>query len=474
MNGGVPEPIQHDREPGETPLDVRVGEVVAGKFRVERIVGKGGMAVVVEATHLQLDERVALKFLRLDRMKRAAPEERFLQEARAAVRIKSEHVARVLDVGVRDDCCPFIVMEFLEGSDLGQVLGTSGALPVEEAAEYVVQACDGLAEAHARGIVHRDLKPENLFRVVQADGWRSIKLLDFGIAKVRDMMVAQAIDDTDQPKLAVENMGTPSYMSPEQLKSPMDVDHRTDIWSLGAVLFELITGTRPFVAVDFPTLVYEIRYAKHGSIKELRPSVPPGLQAVIDRCLAKSPAERYQNAAELALALLPFAPRRAHVPAERALSITRAAGLLTDPDLQVPGSAREPRVEAPTLDAVQTVADPPARRRSGTPWLLIGIAFAAALVGVALLLSRDGAVQSPTAPSVAAGTAPVQSAPASAASASAAGSGAEAAASVAVAAPEPSPSAPRTLPKLVVPMSAHPASPPAHSAPPSLPIHRER
>ncbi len=202
---------------------VRAGDVVSGKFRIERVLGQGGMGVVVAAKHLQLDETVALKFLRAHAISDPDALARFTREARAAAKLKSEHVARVLDAGVTDDGTPYIVMEYLEGRTLGQLLEQQGRLDVSTVAEYAIQACEGLAEAHARGIVHRDIKPENLFLVERSQGWRVLKILDFGISKFD----ARAASDTNISTHGM--MGSPCYMSPEQLRSTAEVDHRTDL-----------------------------------------------------------------------------------------------------------------------------------------------------------------------------------------------------------------------------------------------------
>jgi serine/threonine protein kinase len=327
-----------------TAAPVVPGQVIGGKFRVERVIGEGGMGIVCEATHLGLDERVALKFLRREVMALPDVVARFDREARAAVKLKSEHVARVSDVGKTDDGIPFMVMELLAGKDLADLLHERGPLPIAEAVEYVIQACEGVGEAHARGIVHRDLKPENLF-VVMHEGWASVKVLDFGISKVA--LVGPSSVDMQSSNTA-NIMGSPHYMSPEQLRSTRTVDHRADVWSLGIVLFELLTGATAFdEANDFTGLVAEILESPHRRLRAYRPDAPAELEVVVDRCLEKDRAKRFQNMAELAVALLPFAPRRARVTAERTTAISRAAGLISDPTFQLPPSAYPPPMSAP-------------------------------------------------------------------------------------------------------------------------------
>ena len=272
------------------------------------------MGVVVAATHLQLDRPVALKFLRADVSQNVEALARFTREAKAAAQLKSEYVAHVLDVGVTDDGTPYMVMEYLEGLSLYRVLQTHGPLGIASAAEYAIQACEGLAEAHSRGIVHRDIKPDNLFLIERAPGWRSVKILDFGISKL-------ALADPANIATGVI-MGSPCYMSPEQLRSTATVDHRTDIWSLGCTLYELLTGKAAFDAsLTLPELVATILHKTATPLQTLRPAIPDGLAAVVDRCLAKDRELRFGSAAELARALQPFATDRARSAVERAASI---------------------------------------------------------------------------------------------------------------------------------------------------------
>jgi serine/threonine-protein kinase len=326
------------------PLPVVPGQVLGGKFRIERVIGEGGMGIVVEATHIQLEERVALKFLRREVMRMPEVVGRFDAEARAVVKLKSEHVARVSDVGRTDDGIPYMVMELLDGKDLGQIVTEQGPLPVSEAVEYIIQACEGVGEAHARGIVHRDLKPENLFLVKRGD-WGVVKVLDFGISKA--VLVGPSSVDLNSSN-TTSIMGSPYYMSPEQLRSTKSVDHRADIWSLGVVLFELLTGGTIFDETkEFTELVADILETPHRRLTRFRRDAPADLELVIDRCLDKDRTRRFQNVAELAVALLPFAPRRSRVTAERTTSIARAAGLITDPNFRLPPSNYPPRASGP-------------------------------------------------------------------------------------------------------------------------------
>jgi serine/threonine-protein kinase len=348
------------------PPSVRVGDVLVGKFRVERLIGEGGMGFVLQAHHLQLEEKVAIKLLKRSALENPDTVERFSREARAAAKLKSEHVARVLDVGQLEDGTPFMVLEHLDGSDLSRVLAARGPLPISEAIDCIVEACEALAEAHARGIVHRDIKPENLFLVRRDTGLSSVKVLDFGISKVA---LSGTVNDVNVgSKQTTSILGTPYYMSPEQLRSTRTVDLRADIWSLGAVLFELLTGLTAWESQEFTPLVAEILESPHRSLRDVRPDAPEGLERVIGRCLEKNPQKRFANMAEVAVALVPYGSKRARVAAEKAVTIVRAAGMLTDPSLQVPGSSLPPSWEGPraslgsiahgTEDGVSSFRDP--------------------------------------------------------------------------------------------------------------------
>ena len=285
----------------------RVGAVVAGKYRIERKLGEGGMGVVVAASHLSLGGEVALKFLSSIDEPGEAAITRFTREAQSVARIKSEHVARVLDMGTLESGDPFIVMELLEGMDLHKFVRKNGPLPVENAVEYVLQAAEGVAEAHAVGIVHRDLKPANLFLSFKPDGSPFVRVLDFGIAKN-----IQAKKEAGDVSLTVDSdvLGSPLYMSPEQIRNPKDVDPRTDVWSLGTILYKLLTGRAAFEADNPSASLAMIVMEEPTPLRQFRPDVPVQLEAVIHRCLEKKIDRRFQSVDELACALLPFVPAR--------------------------------------------------------------------------------------------------------------------------------------------------------------------
>ena len=272
-----------------------VGDVVGGKYLIDALLGRGGMGLVASAQHMQLKERVALKFLTGAADRVPAARSRFLREARVTAKLRGEHAARVSDFGVLDDGTPYMVMEFLEGTDLRQIIREHGALPVDVAVHYVAQACEGLAEAHALGIVHRDLKPSNLFLTRRPDGTDLIKIVDFGVSKMRS---AQEADD--ELTAAGSILGSPKYMAPEQLRNSEKADSRADIWSLGAILYELLSGRPPFQAESTASLCYLILSdAAPESLVGQAEGVTPELEAVVMRCLERDIDARTQDVARL-------------------------------------------------------------------------------------------------------------------------------------------------------------------------------
>lgn len=315
-----------------------VGEVIAGRYRVQRVLGVGGMGVVVAARHQELDTLVAIKMLRSEILMNSDVVARFAAEARAAVRIKSEHVARVTDVGTLPEGAPYMVMEYLEGVDLAELVQKRGKLPLHEAIDYVLQACEALAEAHSLGIIHRDLKPGNLFLCRRADGSELVKVLDFGISK--------STGPGQNPSLTSTStlLGSPTYMSPEQLSSSKSVDCRTDIWALGIILHEILSGEVPFRSDTLPELFIAIIQNQPPGLDPLRPDLPKGFAEVVLRCLEKDRSRRFENVGQLAVALAEFAPQRSHISIERILRLvpapTSAGKLPTSPDLRLPASSQ--------------------------------------------------------------------------------------------------------------------------------------
>jgi len=351
-------------EPLSSP--VREGEILDDKYRIEGLVGEGSMGIVVSAWHLDLRKRVAIKFLHPAIAARDQALERFICEARAVGRINSEHVARVFDVGRTSHGEPYIVMEYLAGRDMAVAL-QQGPLPIADAVEYVQQVCEALAEAHAAGMIHRDLKPANLFLDVREGGPR-IKVLDFGISKM---------PTTEERAMTLTNpaaiMGSPAYMSPEQLRSTHDVDERTDIWAVGVILYEMLTGQVPFEGVTLAQMCTMILHSPAPAPRLLRPDLPLGLEAVVLRCLHKVAEQRFGNVAELSLALAPFGREGALASAARAARARR---------LSARGSTTQ--TEAP-------VAEPsaaPARPTRSRVVIAVGLLLALGAIVLAAMRAR--------------------------------------------------------------------------------------
>jgi serine/threonine-protein kinase len=332
------------------------GDVIAKKYELIRPLGGSDMAFVVAAKNVELDELVALKFLRAECLADAELVARFDREARASIKVESDHAARIFEVGVMPDGAPFLVMEFLEGKDLAALLRDEGPAPLDCASEYVLQACDALATAHAIGIVHRDVKPENVFLAQQSQGIDAIKLVDFGISK---LALTGSVLDSSGPRIKGMTMATPNYMSPEQIRASPGIDGRTDIWSIGCVLYELLTGHAPFEAPSITALTAMILERPAPPLRERRPDLPEEIESLLARCLEKDPSHRFQNVSQLATALYPFAPRRAVLSVERCSHLLRNAGLSPAP-LKMSSAPPPSRGRPKTVPPTKTASAPPA------------------------------------------------------------------------------------------------------------------
>lgn len=307
------DPVRSLSEPPVAP-----GDVIEGKYRVESVLGAGGMGVVVGAAHLQLEQRVAIKFMSPLLRLSDVGVRRFIHEAQAAARIRCEHVVRVFDVGALADNTPYIVMEYLDGDDLEHVIARRHHLPVDEAVDYLLQACEAIAEAHVAGIVHRDLKPGNLALCRRPDGSPLIKVLDFGVSKL--LLKARLTPPAGE---SAGILGSPHYISPEQIRSPSEVDARTDIWALGAVLYELVSGEPPFDGGTLSEICGKILNGKLAPLHPTHAEVPAELDAVIERCLQKNAGDRYPSVAHFADALSPFAHEASRLSIRRISSVVR-------------------------------------------------------------------------------------------------------------------------------------------------------
>jgi len=324
----------NDAPPSSSSPPAEVGAILAGKFRVDRVLGAGGMGVVVEATHLALRQRVAIKFLNQRGRENPDAVARFQREGRAAAKLRSKHVVRVMDVGALDDGQPYLVMEYLEGRDLASAL-KDGPMGVDAAIDVMLQICDAVGEAHKAGIVHRDLKPSNVFLTTDNNGAELVKVLDFGISKVDD----DALSLTSTSEL----LGSPLYMSPEHLRASRDVDPRSDVWSLGVMLYEMLTGRRPFTGVTMPELVFNVLDTSPEAITTIRDDVPAHVVHAVEKCLAKERADRVASVAELVQMLAPdrAISKSTSTSTKEPLAVSTSAGVSRPPaERPEPGSRR--------------------------------------------------------------------------------------------------------------------------------------
>jgi len=391
---------------------LKPGDILAGKYRIEELIGEGGMGAVYAAQHLALEQPIAIKCLLPEALDHHQAVERFTREARAIAGIRSEHVVRVLDVSALPDGVPYIVMERLEGHDLKQHVQLHGPLDAATAAGYLLEACDAVAEAHGKGIVHRDLKPSNLFLALQPDGSHKIKVLDFGIATAGRAGSNAELTATD----AI--LGSPAYMSPEQLRSAREADRRSDIWALGAILYELVSARLPFDADNLPALATRI------VLEEPPPLVgaPEQLVQIVSHCLEKDPARRYQHVGQLARAL------EGCVPAGRASLVSRIEKLALPLALEDTAHAAEPR-QGPISKTVSWNAGlegsrEPSKVQSVAAWgrtqaansrsgklIMAGGAALALVAGFLLVYGARTPDEAPMAPSAALAPPPLQSNP---------------------------------------------------------------
>lgn len=397
---------------------IKPGDLIDDTYHVLRILGEGGMGVVVEARDMKLDALVAIKFMKPEVLAEREVVERFLQEARALARLKSQHAVKVYSLGTYQGA-PFIVMEHLEGAPLNRYLDRRGHLPPEEAASYLLQACEAIGEAHSLGIFHRDIKPANMFLAKGASGKTILKVLDFGIAK----MVRQT-DETLRKGGGLTGtytiMGTPMYMSPEQMRSTRDIDGRSDIWSLGVVLYELVTGEWPFEGES----IYELQKAII-ELPPIRRQLPPAVEAIIHQCLQKERTSRFQTVEEFAAALRSIAvepgvaPAGPSVPSSSApvasggTVVMNGPGTVTVPQPAPNQQANQAPNQAPTtisddltrrVDQTPKSASASARRRNAMIALAGIIAFAL-LLGSAIF-GMQAALSEPTMPIASASAAP--------------------------------------------------------------------
>jgi serine/threonine-protein kinase len=374
---------------------VEIGSTLNEKYRIERVLGVGGMGAVVAAQHLKLGETVAIEFLLPRAIGQGRHAQRFLREARAVSKMRSSHVARVFDVDVRPDGAPYIVMEHLTGETLAALVRRESPLAVERAVDAVLEACEAVAEAHSLGIVHRDLKPANLFVAHGAGDIGLIKVLDFGISKLVGPDSGETETTTGEGFV-----GSPPYMSPEQLTDPTRVDLRTDIWSIGIILYECLTGKSPFRAENVVQVLALILQSRPRPAHEVRVEVPSALGKTIERCMASEPNARYPDVRSLARDLVAYGTDRGR----RALDVIEAVSkghskstpsVRTSAPTPTPAG---PELDTGTLSAAAEALGPssiPTRQGTRSKALLPLIALGVAVVGTAVWKSRSGSESRP-------------------------------------------------------------------------------
>ena len=354
----------------------RHGETIAGKYVVDGLCGRGGLAVVLSAMHAGLGQRVAVKMLLPEWAGDSEVVRRFVREGRAATRIKSEHVVRVFDVGTHESGAPYLVLEYLEGHDLDEVLSIWGPLPIATAIDWVLQAVEAIAEAHAYGIVHRDLKPANLFLTQRADGSACIKVLDFGLSKVTEPGMSGESGKLTRP---TDVMGSPHYMAPEQLRASSQADARADLWALGAVLHELLTKQPPFRGETMPEICATVLTQPPPRLSSLRENVAPELERAVLRCLQKDPNQRFATAAELARALSPFGSEVARRSCERIERVVETGGRVSEFTPLPVGLPSEARPSWPSEVPIRPLASASPRMIFGSLLILAGLGTGAFL-----------------------------------------------------------------------------------------------
>jgi serine/threonine protein kinase len=292
-----PPRINHSTFPPKGPSRDLFGKTIGGKYVVRSVLGEGGMGTVFEAEHLTIGRSVAVKVLHPNQARKKDAVRRFHQEARAAGAIGHPNICEVYDLGTLDDGSPYLVMEKLVGETLADRIGAEGGLPFDDTIDTLVQVLSGLVAAHEKGIVHRDIKPENVFLTSRVGCPPLVKLLDFGVSKMIAPLIGQREDDLDLTRTGMV-MGTPYYMSPEQARGDRNLDARVDLYACGIILYEALTGRRPFTAPNYNALLLQILGTKPKPARELRPALPAGFDAVLDKAMSRNREDRYRSATE--------------------------------------------------------------------------------------------------------------------------------------------------------------------------------
>ncbi len=357
-----------------TERDKRIGSDIGGKYRIVRFLAEGGMGSVYEAFHVVVKRRFAVKFLRADLNQRRDALLRFQREAQAAGALESENIAAAVDFGIAEDGSPYIVMEYLVGRDLAGLIDSEGPLPIQRAADIVLQACAGIKEAHAAGVVHRDLKPENLFLCRRSDGSDLVKILDFGIAKLQASNAGNAVTGTGGI------VGTPSYMSPEQASGSTLIDERTDVYALGVILYQLLSGRTPHPGDSYNAIIYHITTQPSLPLVCEGRDFPQGLIDVVERVLSRSPLDRPASAEELSKLLSPYSQREVWP----ALVIDHDRPLPLDAASAIAHSLHEPSGSTSSIQAKT--------RRKQPTLTVIAVALLTAMLAGGYIAGRSGGV----------------------------------------------------------------------------------
>lgn len=377
--GGRTGPGAEDDKPRAMPVDMRVGSLV-GKYAIVRLLGRGGMGAVYEARHSELSRRFAVKFLLPEFTDNREVLARFESEAKAAGGLEHPNLVAVTDMGRATDGAPYLVMEFLQGEDCAHLLRRLGPLPVARATDLVLQACRGLTIAHRAGIVHRDIKPENLFVTDAGDGSDRVKVLDFGIAQIRS-------PDRSRLTRTGAAMGTAHYMSPEQAHGAADIDSRTDVWSLGVVLYELLSGRKPFKGDRFLQVIHQVLDAVPPPLASLRAGLPLDLVTLVERAMTKNLADRIPSVNALADGLSPFTGRTSSPPGH---DVSALAATQPTPATMAPRARTEPAQTTGLTSAKSHVSEAAIpKRRTSVRWAAVGLGTAA-VIAMGALVSRTG------------------------------------------------------------------------------------
>jgi serine/threonine-protein kinase len=338
----------------------RAGQVVGGKYRLDAMIGRGGMGSVWAATHVGLGRRLAVKLIAREYVRSPEALRRFEAEAKAAARLESRHVVGVFDNGTLDDGTPFIAMELLQGETVSDRVERAGPLPLDATVELLAQCCRALAHAHAAGIVHRDIKPDNIFLAREPDtGADVVKVLDFGVAKITLDVGESSSQITGTGAL----LGTPLYMSPEQVRGARDVDHRTDLYSLGLVAFTMLTGKVAIQGEAFGDILLKICTAPLPKLLASAPGLPPAMEAWFERACAREPGGRHASAQEFVDSLRAAAGAPHQVLASSASMFGDTAGVastLAAPVARLPSYPSAGPALAPSLAAAPPLAPAPA------------------------------------------------------------------------------------------------------------------